>query len=115
MKIKHKKSKTNQQQKKQVKARSDDWILRLYVTGQNPNSVTAFNNLKLICKEHLKNKYKIKVIDLLKHPQIAHDDQILAVPTLVRKLPLPKRNIIGDLSNRERILAGLDLKEPIAH
>ena len=128
MKIKHEKSKTNrsiydpvgktrlvERKKTPAKARSDDWVLRLYVTGQIPKSVTALNNLKLICKEHLKERYQIKVIDLLKHPRIAHDDQIIAVPTLVRKSPLPVRNIIGDLSNRERVLVGLGLIEPIAH
>jgi circadian clock protein KaiB len=92
-----------------AKARSDKWILRLYVAGQTPKAITAFNNLKLICEEQLKGKYHIEVIDLLKHPQLARDNQILAVPTLVRKLPLPVRNIIGDLSNTERVLVGLDL------
>jgi circadian clock protein KaiB len=81
----------------------------LYVAGQTPKAITAFNNLKLICEEQLKGKYHVEVIDLLKHPQLAHDNQILAVPTLVRKLPLPVRNIIGDLSNTERVLVGLDL------
>jgi len=83
----------------------------LYVAGQTPKAVTAFNNLKLICEEQLKGKYQIEVIDLLKNPQLARDDQILAIPTLVRKLPQPVRNIIGDLSNTERVLVGLDLKE----
>jgi len=83
----------------------------LYVAGQTPKAVTAFNNLKLICEEQLKGKYQIEVIDLLKNPQLARHDQILAVPTLVRKLPLPVRNIIGDLSNTEHVLVGLDLKE----
>jgi len=91
------------------KARSDRWILRLYVAGQTYKSVTAFNNLKLICEEQLKGKYRIEVIDLLKNPQLARHNQILAVPTLVRKLPTPVRNIIGDLSNTERVLVGLDL------
>lgn len=92
-----------------AKARSDKWVLRLYVAGQTPKAVIAFNNLKLICEEQLKGKYHIEVIDLLKNPQIAHIDHILAVPTLVRKLPLPERNIIGDLSNRESVLVGLGL------
>ena len=83
----------------------------MYVAGQTPKAVTAFNNLKLICEEQLKGKYQIEVIDLLKNPQLARDDQILAIPTLVRKLPQPVRNIIGDLSNTERVLVGLDLKE----
>jgi circadian clock protein KaiB len=92
-------------------ARSDKWVLRLYVAGQTPKSVIAFNNLKLICEEQLKGKYHIEVIDLLKNPQLARDDQILAIPTLVRKLPLPVRKIIGDLSNTERVLVELDLIE----
>lgn len=94
-----------------AKARSDKWVLRLYVAGQTPKAVTTFNNLKLICEEQLKGKYHIEVIDLLKNPQLARHDQILAVPTLVRKLPLPVRNIIGDLSNTESVLVGLDLIE----
>jgi circadian clock protein KaiB len=109
VKIKDDKPKTSRRKKRPAKARSDKWILRLYIAGQTPNAVTAFNNLKLICEEQLKGKYHIEVIDLLKHPQLARDNQILAVPTLVRKLPLPVRNIIGDLSNTERVLVGLDL------
>lgn len=111
MKIKHEKSKTSRRKVQPPKARSDKWVLRLYVAGQTPKAVTAFNNLKLICEEQLKGKYHIEVIDLLKNPQLARDDQILAVPTLVRKLPVPVRNIIGDLSDTERVLVGLDLKE----
>jgi len=94
-----------------VKAGDSRWDLNLYVVGESPKAVTAFNNLKIICEEQLKDKYQINVIDLLKNPQSAHDNQIVAVPTLVRKLPLPERNIIGDLSNRERVLVGLGLKE----
>lgn len=109
MKIKHEKSKTSRRKKQPAKAKSDKWVLRLYVAGQTPKAVNAFNNLKLICEEQLKGKYHIEVIDLLKNPQLARDEQILAVPTLVRKLPLPVRKIIGDLSNRERVLVGLDL------
>jgi circadian clock protein KaiB len=86
------------------------WQLRLYVAGQTPKSLTAFANLKRICKEHLEGDYEIEVIDLLKHPQLAKGDQIIAVPTLVRKLPEPVRKIIGDLSNTERVLVGLDLR-----
>jgi circadian clock protein KaiB len=81
----------------------------LYIAGETPKAVTALGNLKLICEEELKGKYHIEVIDLLKKPQLARENQILAVPTLVRKLPLPVRNIIGDLSNKERVLVGLDL------
>lgn len=86
------------------------WELRLYVAGQTARAVTAFANLKKICEEHLNGSYRIEVIDLLKNPQLARGDQILAVPTLVRKLPVPVRKIIGDLSNTERVLVGLDLR-----
>lgn len=85
--------------------------LRLYVAGQTPKSLAAFANLKKICEEHLAGQYDIEVIDLLKHPQLASGDQILAIPTLVRKLPQPIKKIIGDLSNTERVLVGLNLRE----
>jgi circadian clock protein KaiB len=85
------------------------WVLRLYVAGQTPNSIRAFANLKKICEEHLAGKYRIDVIDLLINPQLARADQILAVPTLVRKLPTPIRRIIGDLANTEKVLVGLEL------
>jgi circadian clock protein KaiB len=92
-------------------ARSGEtWVLRLYVAGQTPRSVAAFANLKKICDEHLSGKYHIEVIDLLKNPQLAKGDQILAIPTLVRNLPVPVRKIIGDLSNTEKVLVGLDLR-----
>ncbi len=86
------------------------WNLRLYVAGQTPRAITALENLKRICEEHLAGLYSIEVIDLLKNPQLARGDQIIAVPTLVRKLPVPVRKIIGDLSNTERVLVGLDLR-----
>ena len=86
------------------------YILRLYVAGQTKKSLAAFANLKKICEEHLKGKYRIEVIDLLEHPQLAKGDQILAIPTLVRRLPPPIKKIIGDLSNTERVLVGLDLR-----
>ncbi|HWR88847.1 MAG TPA: circadian clock protein KaiB [Dissulfurispiraceae bacterium] len=89
---------------------SEIWHLKLYIAGHTPKSVTAFANLKKICEEHLKCKYTIEVIDLLKNPQLAKGDQILAIPTLVRRLPVPLRKIIGDLSNTERVLVGLDLR-----
>ncbi len=85
--------------------------LRLYVAGQTPKSLTAFANLKRICEEHLHGKYSIEVIDLLVNPQLAKGDQILALPTLVRKLPEPIKKIVGDLSNTERVLVGLDIKQ----
>lgn len=109
MKIKHETTKTNQRIKRSVKTINEKWTLRLYIAGKTPRAVTALNNLERICKEQLTGKYDIEVIDLLKKPQLARDNQILAVPTLVRKLPLPVRNIIGDLSNTERVLVGLDL------
>lgn len=86
------------------------WQLRLYVAGQTPNSLKAFANLKAICEEHLKGQYEIEVIDLQQNPKLAAGDQILAIPTLVRKLPPPLRKIIGNLSDAERVLVGLDLK-----
>ena len=87
-----------------------NWNLRLYVAGQTPRSLTAFKNLKEICEEYLKGKYRIEVIDLMENPTLARGDQILAIPTLVRKLPHPIRKIIGDLSNTERVLVGLDIQ-----
>lgn len=87
------------------------WDLRLYVAGQTPRSVTALENLERICEEHLAGEYRIEVVDLLKDPKLARGDQILAVPTLVRKLPEPVRKIIGDLSNEDRVLVGLDLRQ----
>jgi len=86
------------------------WNLRLYVAGQTPKSIKAFDNLRKICEEHLAGRYSIEVIDLTVNPQLAKGDQILALPTLVRKLPVPIRKIIGDLSNTERVLVGLDLR-----
>ena len=86
------------------------YLLRLYVAGQTPKCLDAFVNLKKICEEHLAGIYQIEVIDLLENPRLASGDQIIAIPTLVRKLPEPVRKIIGDLSNTERVLIGLDLK-----
>jgi circadian clock protein KaiB len=87
------------------------WNLRLYVAGQTPKSVRAFANLKVLCEEHLKGRYQIEVVDLREHPQLARGDQIVAVPTLVRRLPQPVRTIIGDLSDNVRLLVGLDLRK----
>jgi circadian clock protein KaiB len=89
---------------------ADRWNLRLYVAGQTPRSISAFQNLKNICEEYLKDQYHIEVVDLMENPKLARGDQILAVPTLVRKLPQPIRKIIGDLSNTERVLVGLDIQ-----
>ena len=86
------------------------WQLRLYVTDQTPKSKVAFSNLKMICETHLKGRYRITVIDLLKHPHLAKGDQILAIPTLVRRLPNPIRTIIGNLSDIDNVLVGLDLR-----
>ena len=88
----------------------DKWILRLYVAGQTPKCIAAFTNLKKICAEYLDDRYQIEIIDLLENPQLARGDQILAIPTLVRNLPEPVRKIIGDLSNTEKVLVGLDLR-----
>jgi circadian clock protein KaiB len=85
-------------------------VLRLYIAGQTPRSIKAFANLKRICEEHMPGKYKVEVIDLTLNPQLAAGDQILAVPTLVRRLPEPVRKIIGDLSNTDRVLVGLDIR-----
>jgi len=92
------------------KQREAEWELRLYVAGRTPRAVRAFANLRQICEEHLAGKYHIEVVDLLTSPQLAKGDQIVAVPTLVRKLPAPVRKIIGDLSNTEKVLVGLDLR-----
>jgi len=86
------------------------WQLRLYVAGQTPKSLAAFSNLKQICEQHLKGRYRIEVIDLIERPSLSKGDQILAIPTLVRKLPQPVRKIIGDLSDTQRVLVGLDLR-----
>jgi circadian clock protein KaiB len=90
---------------------SDDfWTLRLYVAGQTAKSIAAFSNLQRLCEEHLRGKYTIEVVDLLENPTLAAGDQILAIPTLVRRLPPPMKKIIGDLSNTERVLIGLDIR-----
>jgi circadian clock protein KaiB len=102
--------KTSRKEKPE-ESEDDVWILRLYVAGQTQNSLTAFDNLKKICAEHLDCRYKIEVIDLIKNPQLAKDHQIIAVPTLIRKLPTPVKKIIGNLSNTEKVLVGLDLRK----
>ena len=89
---------------------SEVWELRLYIAGQTPRSVVAFANLKRLCEEHLPGRYQIEVIDLLKQPQLAAGDQIVAIPTLIRTLPEPLRRVVGDLSNTERTLVGLQLR-----
>ncbi len=96
--------------KKRAKPSAEKWELRLYIAGNTPKSMTALANLKKYCEQHLVNRYSLEVIDLLVHPQLAAGDQILAIPTLVRKVPVPIRKIIGDLSNEEKVLVGLDLR-----
>jgi circadian clock protein KaiB len=93
-----------------VKGDAAEWSLRLYTAGQSPKSLRALANLKKICDEHLDGRYHIQVVDLLKNPELARGDQIFAIPTLVRQLPVPIRQILGDLSNVERTLVGLDLR-----
>jgi circadian clock protein KaiB len=92
------------------KPSTERWIMRLYVAGQTPKSITALINLKKLCEAHLAGRYQIEVIDLLENPKLAAGDQILAIPTLVRKLPAPVKKIIGDLSNESNVLVGLDLR-----
>lgn len=103
-------SKKTAASKKAAKPDPGKWELRLYIAGNTAKSVTALTNLKKYCEEHLKGRYKIEVIDLLLQPQLAAGDQILAVPTLVRKVPIPIRKIIGDLSNEEKVLVGLNIR-----
>ena len=94
-------------------ARPEEWNLRLYIAGNTPRSTRAIQNLEAVCEEHLKGIYKLEVIDLLRNPKLARGDQILAIPTLVRRLPAPMKKLIGDLSDTERLLVGLDLR-PLA-
>jgi circadian clock protein KaiB len=92
-----------------VNVEAKKWNLRLYVAGQTPKSIVALANLKRICEEHLEGRYEIQIIDLMENPQLARRDQIVAIPTLVRELPSPLKRIIGDLSNTEKVLVGLDV------
>lgn len=94
-------------------ASPDTWNLRLYVAGRTPRSLAAEQNLKRICEEHLAGRYTVEIVDLAKNPRLAKDDQIVAIPTLIRKLPEPLRKIVGDLSDTERTLVGLDLRPRI--
>jgi circadian clock protein KaiB len=93
-----------------LKRPQDEWILRLYTAGETTRSAAALRNLEAICEAHLAGRYRIEVVDLLKHPQLARGDQIVAVPTLVRRLPPPMKRIIGDLSSEDSVLVGLDLR-----
>lgn len=110
MTLKNVKLKARGQLQQAAKVRNKKWILSLFIAGKTLKSINALNNLKLICKELLKDKYKIEVIDILKEPKLAREYQILAIPTLIRRQPFSRRNIIGDLSNRESVLAGLNFK-----
>jgi circadian clock protein KaiB len=96
---------------REIKPEDDRWVLRLYVAGQTPKSIVALRNLKIICESRLKDNYRLEVIDLARDPHLAKQDEIFAIPTLVRKLPAPIRKIIGDLSDTERVLVGLALVE----
>jgi circadian clock protein KaiB len=96
-----------------MKTKEEIWELRLYIAGNTPKSQTALSNLKKYCEEHLKGKYVIEVVDLLVKPQLAEGDQIFAVPTLVKKVPEPIRKIIGDLSNEEKVLVGLNIRPAV--
>jgi len=111
VKSKDNKAQTSRRRAGPGRERKDKWVLRLYVAGKTARSESTFNNLKSLCEEQLKGRYSIQVIDLLEHPKLARNNQILAIPTLIRKLPEPVRKIIGDLSDRERVLVGLDLVE----
>jgi circadian clock protein KaiB len=102
--------KAAQTERQRMHGEPKQWQLRLYVAGQTPKSVMAFANLKRLCEEHLAGEFEIEVIDLIENPRLAKDDQIVAIPTLVRKLPPPIRKIIGDLSDTERTLVGLQLR-----
>ncbi len=95
---------------KSTEAKSERWLLRLYVAGQTPKSIKALANLKKLCDTHLPGRYEIEIIDLVRNPKLAAGDQIVAIPTLVRKLPPPVKKIIGDLSNEVRVLVGLDVR-----
>lgn len=99
----------------ETETEAEIWELRLYVAGQTPKSVAALANLNRYCLQHLQGRYKLEVVDLLVNPQLAEGDQILAIPTLVRKVPVPIRKIIGDLSNEERVLVGLDVRPVVRH
>jgi len=110
MKAEKKNSGKKGKKEKTGKMEADKWVLRLYVAGQTPKALLAFKNLKSICEDQLMGKYSIEVMDLLKNPKLGAEDQILALPTLVRKLPVPVRKIIGDLSDTERVLVGLNLQ-----
>lgn|SRR5271157_4073874 len=98
-------------ERSRVNPQKKHYVLRLYITGATPQSMRAITNVKIICEEHLKGRYELEVVDLYQQPQLAHGEQIIAAPTLIKKLPLPLRRIIGDMSKTERVLVGLDLQQ----
>jgi circadian clock protein KaiB len=108
-----KKSGNKKQHTRNGNGHSETWVLRLYIAGQTPKSIAALKNLKAICEAQLKGRYKVEIIDLVLRPELAHENQIFAIPTLVRQIPVPIRRIIGDLSDRQRVLLGLALEEAV--
>lgn len=109
--MRKKQSKTTQSFESQLKKPNSQYVLKLYITGATPQSIKAITNLKKICEEHLKNRYTIEIIDIYQQPSLAEGDQIIAAPTLIKKLPAPLKRLVGDMSNTERVLIGLDLKQ----
>jgi circadian clock protein KaiB len=108
-------AKNGKKPKQERKSSGKFWTLRLYIAGETSRSVAAMNNLQKICDEFLRGKYRVEVVDLLKNPQLAAGDQIVAIPTLVRRLPPPLKKIVGDLSNSQRVIVGLDLQQERIH
>ncbi len=107
-----KKKTTTEQFEEALAARpSEKYTLRLYVTGMTPRSTSAIENIRLICEQHLQGRYELEIVDIYQHPNLIKDEQIIAAPTLIKKLPLPLRRIVGDLSNKERVLLGLDIRQ----
>jgi len=105
-----KKTTTEEFEEAIAKPRLENYVLRLYITGMTPRSAQAIENIRVICEAHLKGRYELEIVDIYQNPGLAQDEQILAAPTLIKKLPLPLRRLVGDLSNEERVLVGLDLR-----
>jgi circadian clock protein KaiB len=101
---------TEQFEKALAGSNSETYVLRLYITGMTPRSTRAIENIRAVCEEHLKGRYELEIIDIYQHPNLAKGEQIIAAPTLIKKLPVPLRRMVGDLSNKERVLLGLDLR-----
>jgi len=104
------KNTTAEFEKALAKSKTETYLLRLYITGMTPHSTRAIENIRAVCEEHLKGRYELEIIDIYQHPSLAEGEQIIAAPTLIKKLPTPLRRMVGDLSNRERVLLGLDLR-----